>query len=589
MKKQRIIISIALLLMFGQVLAPTVYAATEKPEKTSLFHKLDTADWLKNKPSLLDTLRDKKADSAEKEETETTETEVELETPEETIPVGKSEESEEQNNPSKELPKELDGAISDETKETSRPSVSISKKGTIEIKKTDADTKEVITGFEFEITNDRGTFRKTIKTNSEGIGKLTELELGTYFIKEIKAPEEYETDDQIHIVDLDEQTPNFLVLLPLTSKKLSDLLPLEKRPGKINITKVDEVTQGKLFGAIFEVRDEKGRFKGHIMTNLKGIGKMKRLALGTYTLKEVHAPLGYEKNETVETITLTKEAPEAALTITNKKIESEIPTPTPEEGKGSIDVLKLDSKTKEPLFGAVLKVYDGDDQYVGQIITKRDGTGALNSLSYGTYMIQEVRAPLGYQLDSSTHFVKINEDNPKGQITLTNEAKETDKETPETLDRLGMIQLQVTDQDSQKPVVGGVYNINNPLGKTIGTVKVGLNGQGKIDHLAYGKYTIQEKSPAVGYDKDLSVYNVSLDKYDPTSTLNITTKKTTKKALNFGLGQNNSGLGGGGGLGLGSNSLLPQTGETQKRWLTIAGIILITGAITVVVKRKSSN
>ena len=152
MKKQRIIISIALLLMFGQVLAPTVYAATEKPEKTSLFHKLDTADWLKNKPSLLDTLRDKKADSAEKEETETTETEVELETPEETIPVGKSEESEEQNNPSKELPKELDGAISDETKETSRPSVSISKKGTIEIKKTDADTKEVITGFEFEIT-----------------------------------------------------------------------------------------------------------------------------------------------------------------------------------------------------------------------------------------------------------------------------------------------------------------------------------------------------------------------------------------------------------------------------------------------------
>ncbi|TLG76813.1 SpaA isopeptide-forming pilin-related protein [Culicoidibacter larvae] len=78
---------------------------------------------------------------------------------------------------------------------------------------------------------------------------------------------------------------------------------------------------------------------------------------------------------------------------------------------GGISLLKTDSTTGEKLAGAefeVIRVSDGEK--VGTIVTDEDGKGSISDLTFDTYELIEVKAPVGYQLDDTPYEITITAD-----------------------------------------------------------------------------------------------------------------------------------------------------------------------------------
>ena len=82
------------------------------------------------------------------------------------------------------------------------------KNGTeIIIQKEDEETEEPLKGAKFEILDENQKNIKVIETDEKGQIHLEQVIPGTYYIREIKAPEGYQVNDEVQKIDID-----FLVL-----------------------------------------------------------------------------------------------------------------------------------------------------------------------------------------------------------------------------------------------------------------------------------------------------------------------------------------------------------------------------------------
>lgn len=83
------------------------------------------------------------------------------------------------------------------------------------------------------------------------------------------------------------------VLLERSTEQIStDLQVFWKANGALKVMKVDE-NQKPLPGAVFEITNSNQQVTGTITADKNGIAEMGNLELGTYTVKEVKAPIGY--------------------------------------------------------------------------------------------------------------------------------------------------------------------------------------------------------------------------------------------------------------------------------------------------------
>ncbi|WP_187393494.1 choice-of-anchor A family protein, partial [Bacillus sp. E214] len=130
-------------------------------------------------------------------------------------------------------------------------------------------------------------------------------------------------------------------------------LPLDEEiKGSIQITKVEKGTEKKLGGAIFNLYDNpqgKGQPVGEQTSDENGLATFENLSFGTYYLKEVQPPEGYELLTDMKEIIVNEEYPDVELTLENIRKE---------EPKGSIQITKVETGTDKKLKGAVLRLYD---------------------------------------------------------------------------------------------------------------------------------------------------------------------------------------------------------------------------------------
>lgn len=195
--------------------------------------------------------------------------------------------------------------------------------GDLKIKKIDENGK-ALAGAEFEIFNLQNESVGTIITQTDGVATLSNLPIGTYAVKEIKAPEGYVLNQNIQTVEV----------------KTGETATIEVKnqiiTGDLEITKVD-VADGnnKLVGAEFTIYNEQGEEVVKGKTNEQGIAKFEKLPYGKYTYKETLAPEGYVLNEETFSFEIKQDGEIIKHVVKNKKKEvaSTVDQPKSEQPK----------------------------------------------------------------------------------------------------------------------------------------------------------------------------------------------------------------------------------------------------------------
>lgn len=370
-----------------------------------------------------------------------------------------------------------------------------SQKGSVTLKKL-GEGKEQIGGGTFQLYRVDGE-------NSDPVGKvfstangehtIDNLLYGTYYVKEISAPQGYILDSE----------PSAGITIKKTAAHGTITMTNEKyTAGSITIKKVDE-NGNPLAGAEFTLLP--GRISE--TTGANGIAVFDGLTEGTYTIIETKSPTGYGKLEGLEgSVTVNIQANGTA------NVEGKVPDKFRFDGKsvkltwkntrthGSISITKTDGN--QPLSGAFFGLYKdaaAAEEPIDIQKTDKNGKALFADLAAGTYYVKEIAAPNGYALDETIRPFKIGGNNDWDVETTI---KNTLKEYSLTLVKKG---------DDGKPLEGVEFEISgNGITKKSAS---GRDGVVTFTGLAFGEYTITEVEAPQGYVKAAPI-KVTIDGSD---------------------------------------------------------------------------
>ena len=370
-----------------------------------------------------------------------------------------------------------------------------SQKGSVTLKKL-GEGKEQIGGGTFQLYRVDGE-------NSDPVGKvfstangehtIDNLLYGTYYVKEISAPQGYILDSE----------PSAGITIKKTAAHGTITMTNEKyTAGSITIKKVDE-NGNPLAGAEFTLLP--GRISE--TTGANGIAVFDGLTEGTYTIIETKSPTGYGKLEGLEgSVTVNIQANGTA------NVEGKVPDKFRFDGKsvkltwkntrthGSISITKTDGN--QPLSGAFFGIYKdaaAAEEPIDIQKTDKNGKALFADLAAGTYYVKEIAAPNGYALDETIRPFKIGGNNDWDVETTI---KNTLKEYSLTLVKKG---------DDGKPLEGVEFEfIGYGITKKSAS---GRDGVVTFTGLAFGEYTITEVEAPQGYVKAAPI-KVTIDGSD---------------------------------------------------------------------------
>ncbi|MCU5068387.1 SpaA isopeptide-forming pilin-related protein [Bacillus pacificus] len=342
-------------------------------------------------------------------------------------------------------------------------------KGNLQIKKVDEnDENIVLKDAKFDVIDKDNNVVATVTTNEKGIAEVKDLPFGDYFVKEISAPEGYIKVDTPKKVTID--NTNIIEFVMKNTKKVEN--------GQFKLLKKDSESGQLLPGAKFDVIDKDGNVVETIITDGKGEALSKQLPVGTYTLKEVEAPKGYELSSSLVHVDV-----DANKTVTvdvlNKKIV--------EKATGQFEIVKVDAEDKaKVLSDAEFEVYK-DGKKVETLRTDKTGKVISQKLEPGKYTLKETKAPQGYKL-------------LKEEIEVVVEANKVVQVQVENAKELGSLQVIKKDAESGKVLSDAEFRLKNENGQVVGETKTtNKDGVVKFENLVPGKYTLEETKAPEGY------------------------------------------------------------------------------------------
>ena len=270
-------------------------------------------------------------------------------------------------------------------------------KGSLTINKTDADTGKALAGVTYRLFDSAGNKIADVTTGTDGKAVFVDLPLGSYTYQEISAPSGYVVDDTKYPITITSTTLN------ITATRTNAL-----GKASVEISKVDADSETPLQGAGFRLYDASGSQVAEGYTDANGKLTFTGLKLGNYTCKEFQAPAGYELDETAFSVTLDQNGQMLKVTRENKLIT------------GSIEILKVDADTKQPLAGVVYRLFDSEGNKIADGTTDANGKVTFDTLKPGKYSYQEIRTVDGYQLDDTKYDFSLTSENLNVKVTREN-------------------------------------------------------------------------------------------------------------------------------------------------------------------------
>ncbi|PFV10484.1 TQXA domain-containing protein [Bacillus cereus] len=260
--------------------------------------------------------------------------------------------------------------------------------GTLKVKKT-GENNEALLGAVFEVSNSNNEKVGTITTDKDGVATLSNLPIGTYTVKEVKAPEGHVLGDNTQTIEV----------------KTGEIATIEVKnesiKGNIEIKKLSD--NGKILpGVEFTVFKEDGKAVTKGTTNKDGIAKVDGLTFGKYYFQESKALDGYILNTTKYPFEVKEHNKTLTFEVKNQGVT------------GGLEITKVDvADGNNKLPNAEFTIFNEEGKEVVKGKTNADGIAKFEKLPFGKYTYKETVAPKGYVLNEETFSFEIKEN---GQI-----------------------------------------------------------------------------------------------------------------------------------------------------------------------------
>lgn len=285
-------------------------------------------------------------------------------------------------------------------------------KGSISITKTDGN--QPLSGAVFGLYENKDLADndpKTAVTNGQGVAEFNDLSAGTYYLKEITAPNGYVLDETIRPFkiggnddwDVETTIKNTLKEYSLTLvKKGDDGKPLE--------------------GVEFEISGNGITKKS--ASGRDGVVTFTGLAFGEYTITEVEAPQGYVKAAPIKVTIDGSDSAERVIQlepIENKHTKLTV-TKFAEDGKTALPGAEFIIRNAEGKYvkvdGTSFASFADKKEDATAIVTGENGTFTLEYLPLGKYVLEEIEAPEGYMIVTASKDFEIK--NSETRVSINN-------------------------------------------------------------------------------------------------------------------------------------------------------------------------
>ena len=342
----------------------------------------------------------------------------------------------------------------------------------MKIIKRDAMSGKPIAGTVFSVKSVTGSYSTSVTTGTDGSATLSAIPAGVYVVREESVPEPY-------IVTNTEQT------VALRPGKTSEVTFVDYEKPGLEIVKKNIANGEPIEGVTYRIEQIDGSFSTSATTDNHGRIFLDSVPVGTFKVTEINVPNHVILCPIPQEVAL-KPGETSTVTFFNAL-------------KPSLEILKLDSVTGDPVKGAKFQIWYGSNHTdtgelndLGTYFSDASGKIILPEIKDGWYKVTELEPASGYAIkEPATQECFISGGESK-VLTFEN--------TP-----LSAIIIRKVDSESGQPLEGAWFRIrylggtSGTGGTVVGEIKTSQNGTAILTGLAAGTYVCEEISAPDGY------------------------------------------------------------------------------------------
>lgn len=341
----------------------------------------------------------------------------------------------------------------------------------------------------------------------------TDLPFGSYYVKELATDEHYTLTDAKYPFTFSyagQDTANVEIAVN-DGKAIENKLIYGSVSGK-KITENGEELGGAVIG-LFKADETEFTKENALMTATSendGSFSFDKVPYGNWLVREIEQPEGFVLDETSYEVKISEVAQVIEVEIVNEYVH------------GNIRLTKVDEDYPDnKLTGATFEVYkdvngdgklDDGDELIGTLNETSTGIYEMKELLYGKYLVREIKAPEGFELDKGVYSVFIEEDEMtyevenKAGVGFINTAMK------------GNLKIVKTSSDGK--VEGFTFRVTgvNGYDRSFTTDK---NGEIIIEELRIGDYTISEVQDSVSASYVLPADKIATVKVGSTTVVEM--------------------------------------------------------------------
>ncbi len=313
-------------------------------------------------------------------------------------------------------------------------------KGKVKLKKQGCykEKCESLSGVSFGLYTIDGDLLKEKKTDENGNLEFDSLSIGRYYIQELSTLDDYNVSNKKYEFSIIKDDDVALINggNPINNYKKTEDLKVIKKDYDNNLLKGAEFVYYKdLNNNKLLDENEEDTISDIYTTKEDGSIYLKDLEYGSYLLKEVKAPSGYQMEQEFYPFVIDGSDNVLVIEVLNSKEVKKVIK------RGKLKIIKKDYDNNL-LQGAEFvyykdlnnnKLLDGNEEdTISDVFkTNEEGSIIIENLDYGNYLLKEVKAPSGYLKEGDFYPFIINEDISVYKIDVYN------KKLPKVLTKTG--------------------------------------------------------------------------------------------------------------------------------------------------------